>query len=702
MGDEMKAGYRVAADIGGTFTDIVLMTAEGTFATKKVLSTPANYAEGVLRGIRELMKDLDLPMNAITEVLHGCTVATNAILENKGARTALITTKGFRDVLELRRIRMPRLYDLDYIKPEPLVPRHLRLEIEERIGPHGEVLIPLNEKDIHAVTEKIRKAGVEAVAVTFIHSYANPDHERSVGEILRKELGDCFITLSIEMLPEIREYERTSTTVINAYVGPPVKRYLQSLMDQLQASGVKGRLLVMQSGGGILEAKTAMQRPAEIVECGPAAGVIGSAYVSKLIGYPNMISLDMGGTTAKASMVEEGKLIKTDEYEVGGGISLSSRLVKGGGYALKLPVIDISEVGAGGGSIVWFDRAGILKVGPQSAGADPGPVCYGLGGEEPTMTDANVVLGYLNPESLAGGSVPIHAEKARAVIREKVAPPLGQSIEEAAFGIHMVSNAIMMRAIKAVTTYRGRDPRDFVLFAFGGSGGIHAVGLARGLGMKRVVVPPAGGVFSALGLLVANVEMTLSKAFLRSVSDLSTEEMNRVYQSLEKDVSLHLGYKPETLIYHRLADVRYEGQAYELPIPLDPGEVTEPIIQEMVQEFEREHERTYGHSFPTQPKEIVSLRVLGAVNTGDAFSARLRPGLGLKDVGENRLSRRKAYFGPGIGAVDTLVFTVRTALGSAPHPGPLIIEEYDDTVVIPPRAQVALDDWGNIIIDISQ
>lgn len=698
VGGPMQKDYRIAVDIGGTFTDVVLVTKEGKIVTKKLLSTPANYAKGVIKGIVGLMEDIGRPMELISEVLHGCTVATNAILENKGAKTALITTKGFRDVLELRRIRMPRLYDLSYIKPEPLVSRNLRFEVEERIGPNGEVLIPLNKDDVNRVVEKIKKAGVEAVAVTFINSYANPEHEKIVGQIVRKELADCFISLSVDVLPEIREYERTSTTVINVYVGPPVKRYLQSLLDQLQAAGVKGRLLVMQSGGGILEAKTAIQRPVEIVECGPAAGVIGAAYIGRLTGYSNIITLDMGGTTAKASIIEEGELLKTDEYEVGGGISLSSRLVKGGGYAIKVPVIDISEVGAGGGSIVRFDKVGALKVGPQSAGADPGPVCYDFGGKEPTITDANVVLGYLNPQSLAGGSVPINAEKARTVIQEKVAKPLKQSLYEAAFGIHTISNATMMRAIKAVTTYRGRDPRDFVMFAFGGSGGVHAVELAQALGIKRVVVPPVSGVFSALGLLVANVEISLSRAFLCSTSNISLKELNIAYRELEKAIMSHLGYAPERVKFNRFAYLRYSGQAYELLIPVPMEDLTEHTIRQMEEGFEREHKKTYGHSFPGQPKETVSLRVVGSA-VSDQHRLNLQ-GNTMGNVEKAEETRRRCYFGPEFGEMETTVFSSRTGLTKDSRPGPIIIEEYEGTVVIPPDARVALDEWGNIIIEV--
>ena len=392
------ARLRVAADIGGTFTDVAFIGEDGVVTTRKVPSTPDDYARAVVDGITALIAQWGLQPDDVGEVLHGCTVATNAILEGKGAKTALVTTKGFRDVLELRRIRMPRLYEPLYVKPKPLAPRQRRFEVAERLAADGRVVVPLDRDDVMAAVRGIRESGAEAVAVAFLNAYADGRHERIVGDILRRELPDCFISLSVDVLPEIREYERTSTTVINAYLGPPVKAYVDSLVNRLDEAGLKGRLLIMQSSGGMLDAATVMDKPVQIVECGPAAGVIGSLHLGRLIGRENLITLDMGGTTAKASLIENDRLLRTDEYEVGGGISLSSRLVKGGGYALKTPVIDISEVGAGGGSIVWFDRVGQLKVGPQSAGAVPGPACYRSGGEEPTVTDANVVLGLPQPD----------------------------------------------------------------------------------------------------------------------------------------------------------------------------------------------------------------------------------------------------------------------------------------------------------------
>ena len=401
----MSRYLKVAADIGGTFTDIALMLEDGSIATEKVASTPDDYSRGVAEGMSGLLASLGISAGEVGEVLHGCTVATNTILEGLGARTGLITTRGFRDVLELRRIRIPRLYDPMYVKPEPLAPRQWRYEVAERIAADGSVVVPLDEADVAAAIERLRREGNKRRSPRCLHSYVNPAHELRIGEMVRAALPNVFLTLSCELLPEIREYERTSTTVINSYVGPAVASYIRSLDRSLKRLGIAGRLLVMQSTGGILDAQSVARMPARIVECGPAAGVIGAAFQAMSSGYADVITFDMGGTTAKAAMIEGGRIVRTDEYEVGGGISLSSRLVKGGGYALKLPVIDISEVGAGGGSLVWFDRAGALKVGPRSAGAAPGPACYGTGNDEATVTDANVVLGYINPRALAGGAV---------------------------------------------------------------------------------------------------------------------------------------------------------------------------------------------------------------------------------------------------------------------------------------------------------
>ena len=696
----MSGSLRISADIGGTFTDIAFLRNDGVLITRKILSTPDDFARAVVMGILELINEINEPPESFSEVLHGCTVATNAILESKGAKTALITTKGFRDVLEMRRIRMPVLYDPLYVKPVPLIPRERRYEIEERLDGNGKIITKINRNNLKDIINNIRDDNVESIAVTLIHSYANDKHERIIGEILSNELPKCFVTLSVDILPEIREYERTSTTAINAYVGPPVKSYVNSLINFLKESGFTSNLLMMQSSGGMMDAETVVKNPAQIVECGPAAGVIGSAHLGRLTNMNNLITLDMGGTTAKASLIENGNLMKTDEYEVGGGINLSSKLIKGGGYALKTPVIDISEVGAGGGSIVWIDKVGQLKVGPKSAGASPGPVCYKNKGTEPTLTDANVVLGYLNPSSIAGGTVLIDYEAAYNSLNDKIAVPLNQNVMELAYGIHLIANSTMMRAVKAVSTYRGRDPREFTIIAFGGCGGIHVVELARSLQIDRALIPLSAGVFSALGLLVSDIESTLSRSYFRSFIHTSPDEMNKFYEELEDNINKNLGSNSDLISISRFADMRYEGQAFELTVPVPNGKLNQLNISHLPELFESEHESTYGHRYPGDKNvQIVNLRTTGKLESN------FRRNIDVNKMQEYNTRKtfknndRKAYFGKNFGYINTPVIN-RWDLTQKPHNGPIIVEEYENTIVIPPDSNMRLDDFGNILIEI--
>ena len=692
-----EPSLRVAADIGGTFTDIAFIDAQGAIRTRKVPSTPDDYAEGVLRGVHELGTETGHHIAAYSDLLHACTVATNAILELRGARTALVTTRGFRDVLEMRRVRVPRLYEPLYEKPQPLVPRHLRLEIAERMGPRGEIITPLDPGDVARVATLLRAERVEAIAVCFLHSYANPSHERQAGEILRAALPDIFVTLSCDVLPQLREYERTSTTVINAYVGPPVRRYLTSLQHKLGDAGSRARLLVMQSGGGVASADVAIAKPAQIVECGPAAGVIGAAKLGELAGYRQLLTLDMGGTTAKASMVDGGRLPLAEDYEVGGGISLSGPLVMGGGYALKLPVIDIAEVGAGGGSVVWIDAGGAMKVGPRSAGAIPGPVCYGRGGTQPTVTDANVALGYLNPIALAGDSVPVDSSAARRAITDQIAGRLGLDLITAAFGIHRLANVAMMRAVKTVSTYRGRDPRDFTLFAFGGSGGVHAVNLARELGMTRVLFPPAAGVFSAVGLLLADIELSESQAFLVAMEALAPSAARAILDRLETQLLALLAHRRDAVRFRYVADMRFRGQAYELPIGFTIAEIETGLGATLHDRFVIEHERTYGFAGTGNlGVQIVSLRVIGTVQR-DAGSP-LRPVTGMRRMAKQH--DRAIHFSADGAAIATPIID-RGDLDASWRAGPFVVEEYEGTLVVPPESRARLDEFGTIAIEVS-
>jgi N-methylhydantoinase A len=702
LSDQLNADsgtrVRIAADIGGTFTDVMVLGQDGRLTTKKLLSTPGDYADGVVKGILAALDETGIRPGDIAEVLHGCTIATNAILEGRGASTALVTTRGFRDVLEIKRTRIPELYAPLYVKPPPLAPRNLRFEITERLGPRGDVRIPLAEDEIPKIIERIADAKVEAVAVCFIHSYANAEHEQTLGAALRDALPEVFVTLSSDLLPEIREYERTSTTVINAYVGPPVRHYIGSLINNLKAVGIDAPLMVMQSGGGVLEAELVMEKPALIVECGPAAGVVGGLHISRAQNEANLITFDMGGTTAKASIIENGRLMHTDEYEVGGGITLSSKLTKGGGYALKTPVIDISEVGAGGGSVVWFDKVGVMKVGPQSMGAVPGPACYELGGTEATVTDANVVLGYVHPEALAGGDVPVSITRAHEIVTEKIADRMSGNILDGAYGVFTIASANMVRAVKAISTYSGRDPRDFTLLAFGGNGGIFATAMADVLQMRRVIVPPAAGVFSAIGLLASDIELSASKTFLCLADSADATETAERYNQLAVNVRNRLADRGAEPKFTHSASLRYAGQAYELTVESPDTAVTEATIKTLSDRFEDEHERVYGHRFSGIGEvEFVSLAVTGALTPAD------KPILNSETVATRVLrnggSRRSAYFGPDHGSLETPVID-RFALDSNARSGPLIIEEYEGTTLVPPGWTASLDGNANIVIEL--
>ena len=687
----------MAVDIGGTFTDVVLLAPDGSYWTKKVSSTPEDYAVGIIEGVAQVLNDTGLGGSAILEIIHGTTVASNTILENKGAKTALITTRGFRDVLELRRLRVPQLYSVFYEPPTPLVERRLRLEVDERLDSDGAVVTPLSEEDVVAALDRIEEDGAESVAVCFLHSYRNPAHERRVGEAIRERLPDIYVSLSVDVLPEIREYERTSTTVVNSYLGPIIKNYLDSLADQLGATDISAPVHIMQSNGGIMSARQAAETPVKIVESGPAAGVVGGDEIGKRVGLPNLITFDMGGTTAKASLIEDGQRSWTTEHEIGAGISLSSRLVKGGGHAIKVPVMDLAEVGAGGGSIVWIDRGGALRVGPRSAGAMPGPACYDTGGTEPTVTDANVVLGYVNPRRLAGGAVELRPELARQVLDERVAGPLGMDTLEAAYGVHTVANVTMIRAIRAVSTYRGRDPRDFSMLAFGGSGPIHAVAMARSLSVATVIVPPASGVFSAVGLLQAQAENHFVLTFFGRLSQVDPEALDGAYGTMKDQAESSLateGYSPADLVWQQSADLRYVGQAYELTVQAPGGGLGASGVALLEERFHDEHERTYGHKAPDEAVEIVNLRL-----TARAASSQSLPITPIAGAYSQERTSRDVYYGPDHGSLETPIVS-RSDLTATRLDGPLVVEEYDVTTVVPPGSSARLDEWSNIVIDV--
>src|SRR6201996_369358 len=546
MGSDNR--FRVAVDIGGTFTDIALLADSGLIHQSKLSSTPADPSIAVIEGVAQLLAELSIDPAAVAEVLHGTTVGSNTILQRKGARTGLITTRGFRDVLEIGRIRMPDMFDLTWDKPAPLVPRRHRLEVTERMAADGSVVEPLSEAGVIAAGEALVAEGIEAAAVIFINSYRNPAHELEAAAILRARFPKLLVTTSCAVLPEMKEYERTSTTVVNAYLLATMRAYLQRLQEGLREIGVKAPILVMTSNGGMLAADVTCEKPVMVVASGPAGGVIGAARLGVARGDRDVIVFDMGGTPAKAVIIEDGRPTMTSEYEFRDGISTSSRFIKAGGYMLKVPAIDIAEVGAGGGSLAGIDKGGLLIVGPESAGAVPGPACYGLGNDRPTVTDANVVLGFINASSLAGGKLSIDRSLSEVAILSHIGNPLGLPLQDAAHGIRAVANAAMARAVRAVTVERGRDPRDLTLMAFGGNGGVHAPDLARQLGIPRVVVPPMSGVFSAVGMLASDIEHTAITTLGRRIDMMTVDDLRAIKRELQTQVAAQLagdGYHAE-------------------------------------------------------------------------------------------------------------------------------------------------------------
>ena len=573
----LSNGYRIGVDIGGTFTDIVCLAPDGRVHTLKVSSTVDDFALGIIRGMKQLLQEMMVGSDVIAEIVHGTTVASNAILEAKGAKIGLLTTKGFRDTLEIRRLRMPRLYDLAWQKPAPLVERYLRLELDERINSRGAIVRPLVATDVEQALETLLNEGIQALSVCLINSYTNPAHEQMVKSIVQNRAPQLPICISSEILPEAKEYERTSTTVINTYVMPIVKQYLSTLKLGLSEIGLTPPLQIMQSNGGTMSADSAAELPMYIIESGPAAGVVGSQALARMMESPNVITFDMGGTTAKASIIENGEVNRATEYEVGGGIMLGSRLLRGAGYLLRVPAIDLAEVGAGGGSIVQIDVAGAIRVGPRSAGAFPGPVCYDIGGSEPTITDANVILGYLNPNYLVDGAVRLNAAKARAIFETEVAQPLHIDLAEAAYGAHLVAVSNMIRAIKAVSSERGRDPRQYVLYAFGGNGPLFAAAMAAALGMRRIVIPPAPGLFSSFGLLYADVQHHYVRTYRRKTREIDLTDLDVTWRRMEDTAVERLaseGFTRQMSRIQKLVDIRYYGQASELTLPVSgsPGD----------------------------------------------------------------------------------------------------------------------------------
>lgn len=672
-------GWRIGVDIGGTFTDVALVDEEGgEIRIAKVATTPEDFGRGVIEALGTALDENGVRADEVSLLAHATTIVTNALLEERGARTALVTTRGFRDVLELRRSARADLYDLFQDAPSVLVPRHARLEITERIDAQGEVVMPLAENEIEDIVAFVREHRIQAVAVALLFSFLNDSHERTVGQRLRAALPDVQVFLSSEILPEIREFERTSTTAVCAYVGPILASYLGRL--QTAVEGMKlPRLHVMGSSGGIFDVAEALRMPAAAVESGPAAGVVAATLVARQLHRPDLISFDMGGTTAKASLVAGGEVTTTPEYEVGGDGN-ASRWLHGTGHPIRVPVIDLAEVSAGGGSIAWVDPGGALRVGPRSAGAVPGPVCYGRGGEQPTVTDANVVLGYLDRASLLGGALPIDAAAAEAAIERHVAAPLGLGIAEAAAGIVAVVENSMAAALRIVSVERGHDPREFALVAFGGAGPLHAARLAEELEIPEVIVPPASGAFSALGLVTSDIRRDWVKTLYLPLAEAAPERLAEIYGELEdagRRMLAEAGVPEDRRVLQRAADLRYARQAYELTVPVETGAIGERALQAMADAFHEKHRTTYGHESRTEPVHLVNVR-LGAIG-------RLTP-LRIRQPGaeQGRAKRERTVTFRETGAVACPVFWRGALAGGQRVEGPAILEALDSTTVVPP------------------
>src|SRR5579875_3175389 len=687
-------GYRVGADIGGTFTDLVLVgDGEGSFEIGKVLTTPGAPDDAVMAGTIQVLADARVSADAVEQVLHGTTLFTNALIERKGARTALITTRGFRDAVEIAREHRYDMYDLYMRRPEPLAPRHLRFEVDERVLADGTVRKALEESEVQALAARLAEERVEAVAVCLIHAYRNDVHERRIGEILARMLPDVAVTLSSRLVREIREYDRSSTTLANVYVKRIAESYLGRLRTRLKDAGIAGSLFVMQSNGGLCEVETAREFPIRLVESGPAAGALAAAHYGALLGHKDLLSFDMGGTTAKACVIADGEPLIASEFEV----DRQYQFKKGSGLPVKIPAIEMIEIGTGGGSIARVDAMSRLRVGPESAGARPGPACYGLGGAEPTVTDADLVLGYLDPEFFLGGRMRLDPDAARKAIAEKVAGPLGLELAEAAWGIHQLANESMASAARIHAIERGKNAEKFPIFAFGGAGPVHAYGVARILRSPRIIYPMGAGVMSAIGFLTAPLSFDFVRSFPGPLDDLDWSRVAELIGEMEEEGRRILGrtIPPRSIRFRRFADMRYRKHGYELRVPLPEGALSAAQRKTIRAAFEEVYKALYGHTVANAPVDVISWRVIAL---GPKPKLRLRPAAGrardamAKGSRAVYLPERKAY-------AQVAIYDRYAMAEGAVIEGPAILEEREATVVVTGRAAIRVDPWGNLLVD---
>lgn len=682
-----QMSYRLAIDTGGTFTDVALIHERtGKVHVTKVPSTPHNPSEAVIQGVHEITKNTNVDSEDISFFIHGSTVATNALLERKGANTALLTTQGFRDILEIGRQARPKLYDFKARNSPPLVPRDLRIEVTERIKGTGEVLIPLDREEIKDITLQLKNQGIQSFAICLINGYINNEHEKVISQIIRKEYPEAHITLSSEVLPEFKEYERTSTVTVNAYVLPKMKEYLNFLENSLKELGVSSDLYIMQSNGGIITSENAVQTPAKTVLSGPAGGILAGLVIVETTPYKNLITIDMGGTSLDTALIEKGQPQYTTMSEIQGN-------------PIKLPMIDMHTIGSGGGSIAWIDSGGALRVGPQSAGAVPGPVCYNKGGMDPTVTDANVILGRINPGFILDGKMKMNLDLARKVMKEKIADPLDISVEEAAEGILRVVNANMIRGIRVISIEKGHDPRNFSLVAFGGAGPVHAVDIAKELGCKEIIIPSNPGVNCAMGMLMADVRHDYVRTILSKVANLNLDDVNEVISNLEQESRKQLnkeGFTNERIQLHVSLDLRYDRQAYEIEVPVPGLLLSSEQIEQAVMEFHTMHNKIYGFSREEETVELVNVRLTAI---GKIPKIQFHNKESVSDSSLEETKTRMVFFNGEF--VDTPVYK-RLENYTNTYIGPAILEQLDSTIVIHPGQKAVSDEFGNLIIHLHE
>lgn len=692
-----KGFYRLGCDIGGTFTDFVLVNDRaGEFTVYKCLTTPADPSEAVEQGIRALFDQIAGPKPDIDEIIHGTTLVINAIIERKGARTGLITTRGFRDVLELGRELRYDAYDIFAEYPKPLVPRALRREVDERIASDGRVLKPLDPAEARRVLAELRAEGIESLAVCLINSYRNPEHEKALQAIVAAEAPELSLSTSFEVLPQIREYERTCTTATNAYVKPITARYLKRLTDRLAGLGFHGKLYIMLSSGGITSVETAREYPVRIIESGPTAAVIASQHYGRMFGIRDIFCFDMGGTTAKSCLIQKGQAGIVSTFEVG----RVQRFKKGSGLPIQVPVVDLMEIGAGGGSIARISRMGLLQVGPESAGADPGPVSYGRGGVEPTVTDADLVLGYLDPGYFLGGTMPLDKAAAEAAIAERVAAPLGTTPIEAAFGIHDLINETMAAAAKTHIAEKGGNPKIVTIAAFGGAGPVHAYGLAKKIGAPRILVPPLAGVGSAMGFFTAPVAFDMSRSRRMGLEEADFAEIEALFQELEQESAAVL--EPAggrgRVRFERTLMMRFVGQGAETDVPVGRKPFARWKPHEIRRLFDEVYQRLYGRTYPDHPVEFVTFKVRASLPE--------RP-FRLPALGRPRGTLKSCIKGvrPAFSLLQRkfIPHTVYDRLKLYPGArlaGPAIVEEKESTIVVGEDARARVDEFGFVWIEI--